>query len=163
MADLKKDTVRIALPIRPEQAASDPSDPKQDTTRIVLPSRAPVPSIRRLPPKITPQLSSESTAAAPNVLPRRPPVTPLASPTSSSLLQPLPKPSGIEAAQAAATNMTETLPLLIHPTDTLPVAPAVITSKPVAPVDAIPHSLAWGLLGISAVIFLIQIWNYVVS
>jgi hypothetical protein len=43
------------------------------------------------------------------------------------------------------------------------VAPVVITSRPVAPVDAIPRSLAWGLLAVSAVIFLIQIWNYVVS
>jgi hypothetical protein len=43
------------------------------------------------------------------------------------------------------------------------VAPGVITSRPVAPVDAIPRSLAWGLLGVSTVIFLIQIWNYVVS
>jgi hypothetical protein len=59
--------------------------------------------------------------------------------------------------------MTKTQPLLIHPADTVPVAPVVITSRPVAPVDAIPRSLAWGLLGISAVIFLIQIWNYVVS
>jgi hypothetical protein len=42
-------------------------------------------------------------------------------------------------------------------------APVVITSRPVAPVDAIPRWLAWGLLGVSAVIFLIQIWNYVVS
>jgi hypothetical protein len=199
MADPKKDTVRIALPTRPEQVAADPSAAKHDTDRIVLPSRPPVPSIRRLPPKITPPLSCESTAAA-SLLPRRPLVTPLA-----SLLQPLPKPPGIEArpdattrlsppakddsAPAAssanrgpknetarinvlprpdpvagpATNTTKTQPLLIHPTGSAPVAPVVITSKPVAPVDAIPRSLAWGLLGVSAVIFLIQIWNYVVS
>jgi hypothetical protein len=30
-------------------------------------------------------------------------------------------------------------------------------------VYAIPRPLAWSLLGISAAIFLIQIWNYVVS
>jgi len=200
MADPKKDTVRIALPTRPEQAATDPSAAQHDTARIVLPSRAPFPSIRRLPPKITPPLSSESTAAAPSVSPRRPPVTPLA-----SLLQPSPKPPGIEARSDAtihlsppakddsataassanrgpknetarinvlprpapvagpATNMTKTQPLLIHPTGSAPVAPVVITSRPVAPVDAIPRSLGWGLLAVSAVIFLIQIWNYVVS
>jgi hypothetical protein len=72
----------------------------------------------------------------------------------------LPRP----ASTAAPTiNMTKTQPLLIHPVGTIPVAPVVITSKPLAPVDAIPRSLAWGVLGISAVIFLIQIWNYVVS
>jgi hypothetical protein len=66
----------------------------------------------------------------------------------------LPRPA---PAAAPAINMTKTQPLLIHPAGTSPVAPVVITSKPVAPVDAIPRSLAWGLVGISAVIFLIQI------
>ena len=72
----------------------------------------------------------------------------------------LPRPTPVAAP---AINMTKTQPLLIHPVGTSPVAPVVITSKPVAPLDAIPRSLAWGLLAISAVIFLIQIWNYVVS
>jgi hypothetical protein len=71
----------------------------------------------------------------------------------------LPRPT---PTAAPAINMTKTQPLLIHPAGTAPVAPVVITSKPLA-VDAIPRSLAWGLLGVSAVIFLIQIWNYVVS
>jgi hypothetical protein len=72
----------------------------------------------------------------------------------------LPRPAPVAAP---AINMTKTQPLLIHPIGTIPAAPVVITSKPIAPVDAIPRSLAWGLLAISAVIFLIQIWNYVVS
>jgi hypothetical protein len=72
----------------------------------------------------------------------------------------LPRPT---PSTAPAVNMTKTQPLLIHPAGAIPVAPVVITSKPVAPVDAIPRSLAWGLVAISAVIFLIQIWNYVVS
>jgi hypothetical protein len=72
----------------------------------------------------------------------------------------LPRPAPVAAP---AINMTKTQPLLIHPEGTVPVAPVVITSKPIAPVDAIPRSLAWGLLAISAAIFLIQIWNYVVS
>src|SRR2546430_15113896 len=96
MAEQKKETVRIALPPRPEQAGSVPSVAKRDTARIVLPSRTPVIPIRRLPPKITPLPSSESTAEPPSVLPRRPPVTPIVSPASSPLLQPLPKPPGIQ-------------------------------------------------------------------
>jgi hypothetical protein len=206
MAEPKKETVRIALPPRPEQAASAPGIEKRDTARIVLPSRTPVTPIRRLPPTITPLPSSESTTEAPVVPPRRPPITPPVSPASSPLLQPLPKPPGAEInaepgaairpvppvrdestmasyvnrgpkketarisvlprpapTTAPAINMTKTQPLLIHPVGTTPVAPVVITSKPLAPVDAIPRSLAWGLLGVSAVIFLIQIWNYVVS
>jgi len=206
MAEPKKETVRIALPPRPEQAASAPSVTKRDTARIVLPSRTPVAPIRRLPPTITSLPSSEPSAEAPTILPRRPPVTPPLSPASSPLLQPLPKPPGAETnaepgaairpvppvreengaassvnrgpkketarisvlprptpTAAPAINMTKTQPLLIHPAGATPVAPVVITSKPLAPVDVIPRSLAWGLLAISATIFLIQIWNYVVS
>jgi hypothetical protein len=128
------------------------ADPKTDTVRIVLPSRPPVTPIRRLPPKITPPFSSESAAAAPSVLPR------LASPPSSPLFQPLPKPAGGETDPGAAIG-----PFPPGGDVIAAVAPRVITSRPVAPVDAIPRSLAWGLLGVSAVIFLIQIWNYVVS
>ncbi|HEY2139123.1 MAG TPA: hypothetical protein VGH00_03525 [Chthoniobacterales bacterium] len=206
MAEPKKETVRIALPPRPEPAASAPRIAKRDTARIVLPTRTPVTPVRRLPPKITPLPASDSIPEAPAVLPRRPAIAPPVSSTSSALLQPLPKPPGIEThpnaggairpvapvrsatstatavdrgpkketarisvlprptpLAAPAINMTKTQPLLVHPVGTTPVAPVVITSKPVAPVDAIPRSLAWGLVGISALIFLIQIWNYIVS
>ncbi len=203
MAEPKKETVRIALPPGPEQAASAPSIAKRDTARIVLPSRTPVTPIRRLPPKITPLPSSGSTTEAPDILPRRPPITRPAS-DSSPLLQPLPKPPGLAESEdpggvravppvrdesasssvnrgpkketarisilprpapaaAPTINMTKTQPLLIHPAGAIPAAPVVITSKPVAPVDAIPRSLGWALFAVSAVIFLIQIWNYVVS
>jgi len=145
MADPKTDTVRIALPARPEQAGADPSAAKHDPARIVLPSRPLVTPIRRLPPKITP------------------------SPTTLSLLQPLPQPQGIEPApdatirpsplgkdkSATAASSVNRGPkketARIHPTGS------------VAPADAIPRPLVWGLLAVSAVIFLIQIWNYVVS
>lgn len=206
MAEPKKETVRIALPPRPEQAMSAPGVAQHETARIVLPSRTPLTPIRRLPPQITPQPSSESTTEEPGVLPRRPPVAPPVSPVSSPLLQPLPKPPGIETnapgpairpvppardeslaaassvnrgpknetarisvlprpagVAAPVVNMTKTQPLLVHPAGAIPVAPVVITSKPVAPVDAIPRSLVLGLVATSAVIFLIQIWNYVVS
>jgi hypothetical protein len=182
MADPKKDTVRIALPARSEQAAADPSAAKQDAARIVLPSRPSVTSIRRLPPKIVTPPSAESTAVAPSILPRRPAFTPPVPAASSSLLQPLPKPPGIETecggvirpvppsrdenvtAQPSANrgpkNETVRINFLRRPA---PVKPLGMTSRPVAPVDTIPCSLAWGLFAISVVIFLIQIWNYIVS
>ena len=72
----------------------------------------------------------------------------------------LPRPA---AVAPPPVNMTKTQPLLVHPTAATPVAPVVITSKPLAPVDSIPRPLCWAIFGISAVIFLIQIWNYVVS
>jgi hypothetical protein len=42
-------------------------------------------------------------------------------------------------------------------------APLVIPSRRIAAIDAIPRSLCWAVLAVSALIFLIQIWNYVVS
>ncbi|MFL6519085.1 MAG: hypothetical protein ACJ8NS_02595 [Chthoniobacterales bacterium] len=42
-------------------------------------------------------------------------------------------------------------------------APVTETLQPVAPIDTISRPLCWTMFGISALIFLIQIWNYVVS
>jgi hypothetical protein len=42
-------------------------------------------------------------------------------------------------------------------------APVIRTPQPVAPIDTILRPLCWTMLGISVLIFLIQIWNYVVS
>lgn len=204
MAEPKKETVRIALPPRPEQIGTAPSPEKRETARIVLPTRTPVTPIRRLPPKITPLPSSGSSTEAPAAIPRRPPITPPAS--VSPLLQPLPKPPGTEkeeesgsasppvspagaqsaspfpvnrgpkketarisvlprpvATAAPAINMTKTQPLLVHPAGATPPAPVVITSKPLMPRETISRPLCWALFAISVVIFLIQIWNYVVS
>jgi hypothetical protein len=213
MAEPKKETVRIALPPRPDKTPPVPSSIKRDTARIVLPSRTPVAPLRRLPPKISSLPSSSSTADAPAISLRRPPVAPSPAPAASPLLQPLPKPPGPEmgeepraairplptaspvpdetaaqdntgdsiqpgpkketarisilprpaAAPAPSINMTKTQPLLIRPTAGVQPAPIVITSKPLDPFDAIPRSYCWGLFGIAALIFLIQIWNYVVS
>jgi hypothetical protein len=203
MAEPKKETVRIALPPRPEPAGPSTSEAKRDTVRIVLPSRTPSTPIRRSPPKITPLPAAAATTEAPAVAPRRPPVI---TPLNSPMLQPLPKPPGVEkdndngnnvrpvpplreesaAAPSVnrgpkqetarinilprptpvappAINMTKTQPLLVQPAASIPIAPVVITSRPIVPLDTIPRPLCWTLLGISAVIFLIQIWNYVVS
>jgi len=205
MAEPRKETVRIALPPRPDQAASAPAAEKRDTARIVLPSRSPVTPIRRPPPKITPLPSSETAAEAePTTVPRRPPIISPSPSAASPLLQPLPKPPGAEngglvrpvpvrdpgdsgapslnrgpkketarisvlpkpAAQPKPTvNMTKTQPLLIQPAPAPGVqpVPGIITSKPLTPVETISRPLCWGLFGVSAFIFLIQIWNYVVS
>jgi hypothetical protein len=73
------------------------------------------------------------------------------------LPKPLPTPK-------PAVNMTKTQPLIMRPAAVVQAAPVVIIpSKAVDPFDSIPRSLCWGLLGISALIFIIQIWNYAVS
>lgn len=211
MAEPKKETVRIALPPKADQASTLQNAPKRDTTRIVLPSRTPPGPVRR-PPTFTPSPSTAAPTAEPPVISlRRPPVSPPAI-SSSPLLQPLPKPAGLAATPESSTatpaalpsergngngpaiqpaaalqpgpkketaririlprpaatgpsvNMTKTQPLLVRPaTTTMQPAPVVVTSRPLDPFELIPRKFCWTLLGISAVIFLIQIWNYVVS
>src|SRR5258708_4631873 len=106
MAEPKKETVRIALPPRPEPVGSLPNEAKRDTARIVLPSRTPVTPIRRSPPNITALPSAGPAPEAPSVLPRRPPVI---APATSPMLQPLPKPPGIEK-QDDSGNMIRAVP-----------------------------------------------------
>ena len=138
--------------------------------------------IRRLPPKITPTSPAEGAAETP--MPRPP--------GESPVLQPMPKPPGIpdsadnsvfpsvnrgpkkETARisilprpapmiAPAINATKTQPSLVLSAGRVQPAPVVITSRPITPIDAIPRPLCWVVFGISAAIFLILIWNYVVS
>jgi hypothetical protein len=169
MTEPNKETVRTPLPTRPDNASpSAGAAKKHDTVRIVLPSRTPGAPQRRLPPTIS--------------LPR-PPLAPTGSVADSPLLQPLPKPPGPEVSaesraaikpaqlaseprpadstQAGPKNETSRISILPRPTPAP--APVLITAKPADPFAAIPRSFCWTLFGIAALIFLIQIWNYVVS
>jgi hypothetical protein len=141
------------------------AEPNKETIRTAL---SPAP-IRRSPPKIIPSPASGPASA----IPRPPaPVTSTIAPT----VQPLPKPlvpekKEGEAGAAPAVNCgpkqeTARVNLVPRPGQsgaaTL-IPPGIITSGPVAPDETVPRALCWALAGISALIFLIQIWNYVVS
>lgn len=183
MTEPEKESVRIALPSRADKTSPSASAVKHDTVRIVLPSRTPAAPVRRMPPKITPLPASDSAAEPAAISPRRPPVASPQPVAVSPLLQPLPKPPGLEsraalgplpsASEPGAAGSTQAGPktepaarisILPRP---MPVSPPSINmiaaSKPLDPFDAIPRSFGWGLFGIAALIFLIQIWNYVVS
>lgn len=64
--------------------------------------------------------------------------------------------------------MAKTQPMMMVPEAKVPVAQVTVAaSLPVATrvadpsgVDAIPRPLVWAVFGVSAVTFLIQIWNY---
>jgi hypothetical protein len=79
---------------------------------------------------------------------------------ASPMLWPLPKPPREDHGPKQETARINILP---GPVESSSVGPAVITSQPPVPIETIPRALCWALVGISAVIFLIQIWNYVVS
>jgi hypothetical protein len=58
--------------------------------------------------------------------------------------------------------MTKTQPLIKAPQDERPVASVKVSSAPsvVSAIDAVPLPILWALLGVSALTFLIQLWNY---
>jgi hypothetical protein len=96
-------------------------------------------------------------------------------------LQPLPKPPGREtpgaitplpasegepapSTEAGPKNETARISILSSPLPAPKLAiDMVAVARPLDPFDAVPKSFCWGLFGIAALIFLIQIWNYVVS
>ncbi len=204
MAESKKETVRIALPPRPETTLDPKSDgAKEDTARILLPSRTPAIPPRRLPPTINQTVTPVGIepAAESLVIPLpRPPVQPPSSSASPSL-KPLPKPGAPDPLSSAtevaapenfgeasvrpapeketaritsflkpvgpprpAGNMTKTQPFIMRPAAVMPTSPVVVaTSNAADAFDSTPRWLCWGLLGLSALIFFIQIWNYAVS
>jgi hypothetical protein len=55
----------------------------------------------------------------------------------------------------------ETARIAILPSATA--APILVGAGPAAGLDSIPTSYCWAVFGLAALIFLIQIWNYVVS
>ena len=171
----KRDTARIVLPTRtpvtpirrlPPTITPMPAAEAAAGTATVLPRRPPVTT----PPSSSPLLQPlpkppgiEGDAARPVPLAAGSSIAPSVNrgpKKETARISVLPRPT---PAPAPVSNMTKTQPLLVHPVGTIQPAPVIITSKPLPRADAIPRPLCWALLGVSAVIFLIQIWNYVVS
>jgi hypothetical protein len=193
MPEPKKETVPITPPKADQASAPQDAPKRDTTRIVLPSRRPSVPVRRSPPTFTPSTATVGSTAESPVISLRRPPVSPPPISTSSPLLQPLPKPPGpspapqsLTAAPAVAppknrdgngpaiqsasplqpgpkketariririlprpaVNMTKTQPLLVRPLD---------------PFELIPRRFCWTLLGISALIFLIQIWNYVVS
>jgi hypothetical protein len=79
----------------------------------------------------------------------------------------IPLPPRSAAIPPRRSSPTITLPSLdaAQPSPVTVAHPATVlaTSKAPEPFDSTPRWFCWGLLGISALIFLIQIWNYALS
>jgi len=139
---------------------AEPNQPKKETVRIALPTE-----------------TGGSEASAENArinLPARPPVNVTARPASSS------NPPQIDEAAAprketarvaspveppsqgsSTVEMKKTQPLFSMPEPAeASVAPPMIASGSEAPVETIPTALCWAVLAVSAVLLIIQIWNY---
>ena len=168
-----KDTARIVLPSRtpvipPRRVppAISPSTPAAEAA-----SESPVASLRRPPvappspllrplPK-PPGIVHEPEEAISRIAPPADAQTAEAEPgpkKETARIKILPKPV---APPKPTVNMTKTQPLIMRPVGSGPASQiTVVTSRPVHGLDLIPRSYCWGLLGISAFILLIQIWNY---
>jgi len=158
----KKETVRIELPLPP--ATKPPGAPAKprETVRIQLPLREtgnpPVPS--------SPQTGAGSTAediSSTNFFP--PPKPPVAStPLSASVRPPQASPSpGPKRETVRIPLMPEPLRSAQKKTQPLMAMPQVAPQNPsiaVAPSEKGSMLLYWTLLGVSALILIIQLWTY---
>ena len=154
----KKETVRIELPHPPVTPPPEPSVKPRETVRIQLPVRetgnAPVPSS----PQSTPEdisstnfFPSPKPPAATRPLPasvRPPSIPPSLGPKKETVRIPLTQ-EPLRSAQK------KTQPLMAMPN--------VVSQNPpiaVAPVEKSSMLVYWMLLGMSALILIIQIWTY---
>jgi hypothetical protein len=179
----KKDTVRIDLPPQSGSQRSGPDTKSRETVRIHLDLRQPLDPAQ--PGKLVEVADTPSphTPAEPSPV-STPPAQVLPSPEVSPPLSVAPQlsmePSGIHAPlpgaispspkketariphmpdpsskAVPAVRMKKTQPLIAMPL----VAPKR-TSIAVTPTEKSVTPLCWGLLGVSAIILIIQIWTY---
>jgi hypothetical protein len=152
----KKETVRIALPTQKPGASTS-----SETRRINLPARPP----SNVPPPAAPP--SAPSPPFPNV--PRDDDQPVAPPSEYGLATEGPKketarvasPEELASKPSPAIQMKKTQPLFTMPdTAERPVVPLTVTSDTPMAAEGIPLPLCWTVLAVSALILIIQIWNY---
>ena len=132
----KKDTVRIALPGEPAATQASPENP-----RLNLPTR---------PPVNAPAAPSSASNAREN--------DEAGAPRKETARVTL---SGETPQRSSRVDMKKTQPLFTMPESTEASAtPLTVTTETEARVETIPSALCWAVLAISALLFIIQIWNY---
>ena len=155
----KKETVRIQLPVPPP-----PNPPQQqtvkprETVRIQMPVREtggpPVPS--------SPQSAPEDISSTNFFPPQKPPVAPRP-PSASVRPPPVPTTLGPKKETVRIPPVPESLRSAQKKTQPLIAMPEVVPQNlpiAVAPVEKSSMLLYWMLLGISALVLIIQIWTY---
>jgi hypothetical protein len=183
--ETEKENVRIALPSQPVAKTPGTDTRSRDTVRIQLPPRQPlnkVPLSSRTQSSVPPQApAATSPPPLPVFLPEAPteiskpdpepsvPPTVSAAPDSISLgpkketarIAIMPEPP---VGPAPAVQMKKTQPLIPMPQISPQTAPVAAVpaekAKGNAMMDAISMPACWTLLGVSAVILIIQIWTY---
>jgi hypothetical protein len=146
--DPKKETVQIkGSPPGTSPQAESLTRPGE-TVRIHLPSRPP----SNQPPPDSPSAVRAAATAAPAPTAHIPK-------TETARITVLPDPP-----TKPAVEMRKTHPLIDLPRGEAPATKIIVTSQPqpepVAKIDNLPMPLCWALLGASAAILILQIWNY---
>jgi hypothetical protein len=146
----KKETTRIPFAPAAAEKPPDPNAKSRDTVRIQLPLREPpghvLPerqhAVQEVPPQFFQPPQSPPGPVSASVTPA--PELPSSGPIKETVRIPL-----------SAVQNKKTQPLVAMPEVT-----AQTPSVAVAPVEKDPMPLLWLLLGVSAMILIIQIWTY---
>ena len=147
----KKETTRISFAPAVVEKPPDPNPKSRDTVRIQLPVREPPVHVIGQPQSAT----QEGTSPQLFQPPQPPPVPASASVAPAPDLPPSGPIKETVRIPLSAVPMKKTQPLVGMP-EVAPQNPSIA----VAPVEENPKPLLWLLLGVSAVILIIQIWTY---
>ena len=146
----KKETVRIKVSPSENNPQSASAARSGETVRIHLPSRPP----SNPPPSPDPPSPVRAAAVA---VPA--PMTTQSPKKETARITVLPDPPAKPAVE-----MKKTQPLIDLPRAETPATKIIVTPRPqpepAATIDTIPMPLCWALLGASAAILILQIWNY---
>jgi hypothetical protein len=154
----KKETVRIQLPVPPLTKPPEPSVKPRETVRIQLPVRETGNPLVTPPPQSAPEDISST-----NFFP--PPKPPAASRPLSGSVRPPPTPPSLGPKKETVRIPLVPEPLRSAQKKTQPLIPMpniVSQDPPIATASGEKNSmlLYWMLVGISALILIIQIWTY---
>jgi hypothetical protein len=144
----KRETVNLTVSPQPSSAPSVPVE-SGDTVRIHFPTRL------RTNPTSPPEEPSPGRAAAAMAAP----VTSPAPKKETARITALDDPPAKPAVQMKKTQPLIDLPRIETPSTTVTVTPAAQPVRKTA-TNQIPMPLCWALVGGSAAVLILQIWNY---
>jgi hypothetical protein len=176
----KEETVRINLPPPPQPPVAKPPAPdakSRETVRIQLGLRQPSDKLPpRIPAESSPVLEPASQVlTSPEVFPLRPEPPPPSTKPSPAVQAPVPVTPVPGALSSSPKNETARIARMPDPlSKPLPTVQMKKTQPLIAMPHAVPQSasiavapaeksampLCWVLLGVSAIILIIQIWTY---
>jgi hypothetical protein len=147
----KKETTRISFAPAAAEKPSDPNPKSRDTVRIQLPLREP-------PVHVLPEPQPAVQESAPPQFFQPPQLPPV--PVSASVMPAPDLPSSGLIKETVRIPLSTVQTKKTQPLVAMPEVAPQIPSVAVAPVEKNPMPLLWLLLGVSAVILIIQIWTY---